>query len=107
MKEDRVEGVEEERRKNTALSGYYRSMWIIFMGIVVGLLALIIGAATKTPEALFAGVFITPVSLFSGGLLLNRADTTVRLGMLIAGGLAMFGIGGYAYMWAGSIISWN
>ena len=59
----------------------------LLLGVAIGVLLLIIGAATETSGAVYAGVIITPVALFSGGFLLKEENSNVRLGMLIAGGL--------------------
>jgi len=97
MEEDRIEKLEEEFEENGEISKHSRSMRMIFIGIAAGLLACIIGAATRTPEAMYAGVFITPISLFSGGLLLNRLGaccTNPSSQMISSGKIEASGEGG-------------
>jgi hypothetical protein len=104
MEEKRIEEPEEEFEDDEVLSENSSSLTMVFVGIAVGLLACIIGAATRTSEAMYAGVFIIPLSLFGGGLLLKEQNSTISLGMLIAGGLVIIFVAGYAFSWASSLI---
>jgi hypothetical protein len=104
MEEKGIEEPEEEFEDDEEISENSSSVMMVFVGIAVGLLACIIGAATKTPEALYAGVFITPISLFGGGFLLKEQNSTASLGMLIAGGLVIIFVVGYSFSWAIALI---
>ena len=53
------------------------------IGVCIGVVLLIIGVATTTAEAIWAVVVITPLALFSGGLLLKEENSSLRLGMFV------------------------
>ena len=93
MEEKRIKEMGED--EDISESHYLKAILII--GITIGLLALIIGVATDTPESIYAGLLITPLSLFGGGLLMRSQNSAVSLGMFIAGGLMMTYIAGYAF----------
>lgn len=59
----------------------------LLIGVALGILLLIIGAATDTSGSVYAGLIITPLALFAGGFLMKEENNVVRLGMLLAGAL--------------------
>jgi len=64
----------------------------IVVGVIVALLLLVIGAATGTEGVAYAGIFILPLVLFCGGLLLAEETTPIRVTLLVLGGVLLLTI---------------
>jgi hypothetical protein len=64
----------------------------IVVGVIVALLLLVIGAATGTEGVAYAGIFILPLVLFCGGLLLTEETTPIRVTLLVLGGVLLLAV---------------
>ena len=64
----------------------------VVAGVIVALLLLVIGAATGTGGVVYAGIFILPLVLFCGGLLLTEESIPVRVTLLVFGGVLLLAI---------------
>ena len=49
---------------------------VLLIGVAIGVLLLVIGAATETNGAIYASLIITPLALLSGGFLLKEESNT-------------------------------
>ena len=61
----------------------------LLMGVALGIVLIVIGAAVHSEGTYYAGIAITTLSLFGGGFLLKGENGYVRLGLLLAGGLIL------------------
>ncbi len=61
----------------------------LFMGVVVGVVMLVIGVDTETSALVDIGLILTTLSLFGAGFLQKEENASVRLGMLVAGGIIL------------------
>ena len=64
----------------------------IVVGVIVALLLLVIGAATGTEGVAYAGIFILPLVLFCGGLLLTEEIAPIRVTLLVLGGVLLLAV---------------
>ena len=64
----------------------------LLMKVAIGVLVLVIGAATETNGAIYAGLIITPLALLSSGFLLKEENSSVRISMLEFGGLFLLSV---------------
>jgi hypothetical protein len=69
--------------------------FLLMVGVMLGIVLLIIGAGVGdrgNKGVYLAGLGITALSLFSGGLLQKDENNVVRLGLLLAGAI-LLGLG--------------
>ena len=66
---------------------------IVFVAVLIGILLLTIGDSQSTKWAIYAGRFIIPTALFLGGFYLKEESTSLRVTLLILGGvLVLYGL---------------
>jgi hypothetical protein len=63
------------------------SSMLLLAGIALGLLLMVIGAATRTRGLVLTGGFIFPMTLFAGGLFWSEELLAVRITLISLGGL--------------------
>jgi hypothetical protein len=63
------------------------SSLLLLAGIALGLLLMVIGAATRSRGVVLTGAFIFPLSLFTGGLFWSEEFLPVRITLISLGGL--------------------
>ncbi len=64
----------------------------LVVGVAVGLLLLIIAVATEIEGVAYAGLFVLPLTLFCGGLLLTKENTPLRVTLLVFSGLLLLSV---------------
>ena len=60
---------------------------LLLAGIALGLLLMVVGAATRTRGLVLTGAFIFPLTLFAGGLFWSEELLPVRITLISLGGL--------------------
>ena len=69
----------------------------LMLGVALGIVLLVIGAAVPNDGVRYAGVAITTLGLFGAGFLLKEENGMLRLGLMIAGGLLLSSLGGLSF----------
>jgi hypothetical protein len=80
------------KKQETISAIILRGRAAVVVGVIVALLLLVIGAATGTEGVAYAGIFILPLVLFCGGLLLAEEAAPIRVTLLVLGGVLLLAI---------------